>query len=127
MRQPYICPYCDQRSARRWNLDVHIKRRHGGYLLDRSSGRSLGIYSPWYRPIPYHSIEPATVADNIGDTFQPKYIPQQRPMTLSQHPASPKYSPMQIMADQRSGHGLSQGTILKRTKKIAEHISSIPK
>ncbi len=30
MRIPYYCPYCDQRSARRWNLQVHIKRKHGG-------------------------------------------------------------------------------------------------
>jgi hypothetical protein len=34
-------------------------------------------------------------------------------MALSQYPASPNYSPMQIMDDQGNGHGLSQGTILK--------------
>ena len=26
----YSCPHCDQKSTRRWNLGVHIKRRHGG-------------------------------------------------------------------------------------------------
>ena len=26
----YSCPHCDQKSTRRWNLGIHIKRRHGG-------------------------------------------------------------------------------------------------
>ena len=26
----YYCPYCNQKSTRRWNLQTHIKRRHGG-------------------------------------------------------------------------------------------------
>ncbi len=29
-RQKWRCPHCSQRSARRWNLEVHIKRRHNG-------------------------------------------------------------------------------------------------
>ncbi len=29
-RQKWCCPYCSQRSSRRWNLEVHIKRRHNG-------------------------------------------------------------------------------------------------
>ena len=29
-RQNWCCPHCSQRSARHWNLKVHIKRRHNG-------------------------------------------------------------------------------------------------
>jgi hypothetical protein len=29
-KQMWCCPYCSQRSARRWNLEVHIKRWHNG-------------------------------------------------------------------------------------------------
>jgi hypothetical protein len=30
MKRIYYCPYCDQNSTRRWNLEVHMKRKHGG-------------------------------------------------------------------------------------------------
>ncbi len=30
MKNTYYCPQCEQRSTRRWNLETHIKRRHGG-------------------------------------------------------------------------------------------------
>jgi hypothetical protein len=30
MKLPYSCPHCDQKSTRRWNLEIHIKRRHSG-------------------------------------------------------------------------------------------------
>jgi hypothetical protein len=100
MKVPYYCPYCDQRSTRRWNLDFHIKRRHGGYL---------GTYPPWYKSNPYHSIGPATVADSIGDTFQPGYIPQQASIGTSPSTIRP---PLHTMDDQRNG-GLSPGAILK--------------
>src|SRR5215467_10074367 len=100
MRHTYVCPYCDQRSTRRWNLDVHIKRRHGGFLLGRSSGRNMGIYLPWYKSNPYHSIGSTTVADSIGDTFQPGYIPQQAPIGTSPSTIRP---PMHTMDHQRNG------------------------
>jgi hypothetical protein len=106
MREPYICPYCDQRSTRRWNLDVHIKRKHGGYLLGRSSGRNLGTYSPWLKSNPYYSTGPTTVADT---TFQPRYIAQQASIGT---PPSTIYPPLRTMDDQRNG-GLSPDKILK--------------
>jgi hypothetical protein len=109
MRDPYICPYCDQRSTRRWNLDVHIKRRHGGYLLGRSSGLNLGTHSPWYKSNPYHSIGSATVADSIGTTFQPRYVPQKTSIATSPSTIRP---PLHIMDDQRNG-GLSPSAIQK--------------
>jgi len=30
MRSLYSCPHCNQTSTRRWNLETHIKRLHGG-------------------------------------------------------------------------------------------------
>jgi hypothetical protein len=30
MKESYCCPHCNQSSTRRWNLEIHIKRRHGG-------------------------------------------------------------------------------------------------
>jgi hypothetical protein len=113
MRIPYYCPYCDQHSTRRWNLDVHIKRRHGGYLLGRSSGdlvsRSIS-YKPNYQ---YNNIGSATVADSIGNTFQPRRIPQQAPLGISQYCAGPTYRPLPTMDDQSYGTGLSRETIIR--------------
>jgi hypothetical protein len=61
---------CDQRSTRRWNLDVHIERKHGG-LLGRSSDRSMANNPPLYsKDVQFGH---ATVADSVGD-FQPNYL-----------------------------------------------------
>ncbi len=86
MRDPYQCPYCDQRSTRRWNLEVHIKRKHGGYLPDSSSDQSMANNPPLYsKSVPFE-----TVADTVVDTSQPRYIPQQTPLGVLQYPASPE-------------------------------------
>jgi hypothetical protein len=108
MRVPYYCPYCDQRWTRRWNLDVHIKRRHGGYLLGSSSYRYMANNPPLYNK----SIQlgHATVADT---SFQPRYIHQQAPSGTSQYYTSPIYRPTTSMDDQSYGSGLSQDTIVK--------------
>jgi hypothetical protein len=114
MRIPYYCPYCDQRSTRRWNLEIHIKRRHGEYLLGRSSGRYLASKPFSYEPnYPYHNIGSATVADSVGETFQSRYIPQQAPLDVMQYSASPIYRPPATMDDQSFGTGLSHETKLK--------------
>jgi hypothetical protein len=88
MRIPHYCPYCDQGSTRRWNLDVHIKRKHGG-LLGRSSDRSMANNPPLYsKNVQFGH---ATVADSLGDAFQPSYIPQQAPVEVSQYSANTFY------------------------------------
>jgi hypothetical protein len=108
MRIPYYCPYCDQRSTRRWNLDVHIKRKHGG-----SSGPYLASHPshPFsHKPTnPYHNIEYAIVAENGWNSFQPAYGLRQVPLGTSQYPASPIYPPTPMI----DGRGLSPETILK--------------
>jgi hypothetical protein len=103
MREPYICPYCDQRSTRRWNLDVHIKRKHGGYLLGRSSDRYVANNPPLYSKS--LQLGHVTIADSVGDAFQPRYS-----TSIPQYSAGPMYPPRQLMDDQSS---LSQGNILK--------------
>ena len=124
MRDPYYCPYCDQRSTRRWNLEIHIKRKHGGYSL----GRSSDLYMTNNAPLHSQSVmENATIANGINDTFHPTFLPQQRalgtsqystnpifsPVNVSQTFANPVYRPMQIMDDQINQSGLSQVKILK--------------
>ncbi len=111
MRVPYYCPYCNQHSTRRWNLDVHIRRRHGGYLLGESSGRHMGSNPLWYTPnTPYRNIGSPTVADSIGDAFQQRYVPQQAPIGT---PSSTIRPPLHTIDDQRYGTGLCQDTIVK--------------
>ena len=97
MREPYICPHCDQRSTRWWNLKIHVKRRHGEFLPGKSSCSN----TPWHRSNSYHTFGSATVCDSVGDTFQPKYFPQQAPVQYSIRPT---------MDDQRYGTGLSPET-----------------
>ena len=70
----------------------------------------------WFkRNNPYDNIGSATVADSVGNTFQPKYLPQQATVGTSQYSASPTYRPLATMDDQ-FGIGLSQET----TQKIDE-------
>src|SRR5215469_12778772 len=105
MRYPYICPHCDHRSTRWWNLKIHIKRKHGGFL----SGRSSGEFTTKTKSV---RLGHATVADSIGNAFEPKYIPEQPPIGTSQYSVNPMYPPRQIM-NVRYETSLSQDTILK--------------
>jgi hypothetical protein len=123
MKDPYQCTYCDHRSTRRWNLDVHIKRKHAEYLLGRPSDRYITnnphFYSNSVR------LEHATVADSIGSTLQLRFqqphlgtsqyspSPNYPPVNISQTFANPIYRPMQIRNNQSYEIGLSQETILK--------------
>ncbi|MGB6526855.1 MAG: hypothetical protein WBF33_01990 [Candidatus Nitrosopolaris sp.] len=52
----------------------------------------------------------ATIPDSIGDILQPRYVPQQIPLDVSQYYASP---PPLTMNDQRYEPGLSLDNILK--------------
>jgi hypothetical protein len=60
-----------------------------------------------HRSNSYHSFGSATVCDSVGDTFQPKYFPQQAPPQYSIHRSLP------TMDDQRYGTGLSRETIIR--------------
>ena len=118
MRNPYYCPHCDHRSTRRWNLDVHIKRKHGGYLLNKSLD-----HMPNNPPLYSNSVRLGhpILADSIDNSFHPKFLPQEMPLATSQYSAYPALDvrqtfvnpPMQIMNHQNYVAGSSPETILK--------------
>ena len=93
-----------------------MKRKHGEYLLVASSGQYTPQNPLWLkRNIPDHDFGSATVADSIGDTLQPRYIPQQAPIGT---PPSTIYPPLHTMDDQRHGTGLSHDdTVMNPMKK----------
>jgi hypothetical protein len=59
----------------------------------------------------YHNI--ATVADSVGNTFEPTYLRQQAPLGISQYSLSAIYRPLPTIDEQRYGSGLSQDKIGK--------------
>jgi len=62
MKVPYYCPYCNERSTRRWNLEVHIKRKHGG-----SPGQYLASDPFYKRSVQSDQFGSATIADITGE------------------------------------------------------------
>jgi hypothetical protein len=102
MKDPYHCPYCSQRSTRRWNLQVHIKRRHG-----ESPDPYLASHSLYDRKS--DQFGSATISDSAG----PGYIPQLAPLGTSQYSASPIYPPRQIIDDRSYATILPQSAIQK--------------
>src|SRR5215467_5418415 len=111
MRDPYYCPYCNHRSTRRWNLDVHIKRRHGEYLVGRSFGQYVANNPPLYNQNVH--LGHVTVADNAGNRFQPRYIPEQTLLAVSPNIANPMYRHMPTTDGQSYGTSLSWGAVRK--------------
>ena len=88
-----------------------MKRKHGEYSLGRSSGQYTPNNPFWFkRNNPYHNMGSATVADTVGNTFQPRYLPQQTP---SQYSAGPIYPPSQIIDDQSYVNSSPQSAVQK--------------
>ena len=44
--KPYPCPFCKQKCARRWNLSVHIQRKHPGQFNPILELKRLGLIEP---------------------------------------------------------------------------------
>ena len=90
-------PVCSETFTRRYSAKRHNNNLHYGAaeivrLIDYLAGRSSGQYTAnnpfWFkRKNPYHDIA-LTVADSVGDSFRPTYIPQQAPVGISQYNAS---------------------------------------
>jgi hypothetical protein len=109
-RPSYVCTTCSEHFTRKYSARRHNNNLHNGAaeivrLIDYLAGRSSGQYTPnnpfWFkRKNPYHDIGSLTVADSVGDSFQPTYIPQRAPVGISQHPPT--------MEDQKYGPGLSR-------------------
>jgi hypothetical protein len=123
-RPNYVCTTCSEHFTRKYSGKRHNHNLHNGAaeivrLIDYLAGRSLGQYPPtihpsWYkRNNPYHNFPSATVADSVGDTFEPTYLRQQAPVGISQYSHSPIHRPLPIIDEQRFGSGLSQDAIQK--------------
>jgi hypothetical protein len=117
-RPNYVCTVCSEYFTRKYSGKRHNHNIHNGAaeivrLIDYLAGRSSGQYKPdnpfWYKHNnPYHNFG-GTVPDSVGNTFQPKYLPQQAPLGISQYGTSP----MHTIHDQSYGTGLSPETTHK--------------
>ena len=73
----------------------------------------------WYTPNnPYHNIGSATVADSVGDTFQPGHMPQQAPVGTLQYSTRPIHPSLPAMDHQSYRTGLSRETKLEELKRL---------
>lgn len=124
-RPNYVCTVCSEYFTRKYSGKRHNNNLHNGAaeivrLIDYLAGRSSGQYMPdnpfWYkRSNPYHNIGSATVADTLGDTFNPIYMPKQAPLekARTQYSTSPTYRSVDTIDDQTYRTSLSQAKILK--------------
>jgi hypothetical protein len=135
-RLSYVCAACSENftrkySATRHNINIHSGRAEIVRLLDYIVGRVSGAYLPshpsWYkreqkRPtssdlIYDNKFRRATVADTVGDTFQPRDGPQQAARDnmykTSHNSTSPIFQPTHTADHQWYGTGLSHVTKLK--------------
>lgn len=48
MSKPYPCPHCSQKCPRRWNLSVHIQRKHPGQFNPILEMKRHGLIEPQY-------------------------------------------------------------------------------
>jgi hypothetical protein len=119
-RPSHVCTTCSEHFTRRYSATRHNNNLHNGAaeivrLIDYLAGRSSGQYLPtihpsWYkRSNPSHNFGPATVADRMGNDFQPRFLPQQAPLGTSQYYTSPLHQLPPTMHE-TFGRGLSQET-----------------
>jgi hypothetical protein len=122
-RPNYVCTTCSEHFTRKHSGKRHNHNLHNGAaeiirLIDYLAGRTSGQYTPnnpfWFkRNNPYGNIGPATIADSIGNTFEPTYLPQQGPPQISENFANPLYRRTPTTENQSYGTALSQNTIVK--------------
>lgn len=48
MPKPYPCPHCNQKCPRRWNLSVHIQRKHPRQFNPILEMKRHGLIQPQY-------------------------------------------------------------------------------
>jgi hypothetical protein len=117
-RPSYVCTVCSEYFTRKYSAKRHNQNLHNGAaeivrLIDYLAGRGSGQYTPnnpfWYKRN-NHNIGSGTVADTVGNTFQPRYLPQQTPQGTSQYYTSPLHRSLPTMDDQNYETGLSPET-----------------
>ncbi len=119
-RPSYVCTTCSEHFTRRYSATRHNHILHNGAaeivrLIDYLAGRSSGQYTPndpsWFkRNNQLHNFGSATVADSIGNAFEPRYMPRQIPLGTSEHYTSPIHRLPLTMQDQSYRTGLSLET-----------------
>jgi transposase-like protein len=105
-RPSYVCTTCSEHFTRRYSGERHNNNLHNGAaeivrLIDYLAGRSSGQYltnSPFRFERNNHNIRSPTVADTVGNGFQPGYILQQgyipqTPLGTSKYSPGPIYPP----------------------------------
>jgi hypothetical protein len=117
-RPSYVCTTCSEHFTRRYSATRHNHNLHNGaaeivrfidYLAGRTSGQYTANNPFWFKHNnQLHNFGSATVADSIGNTFEPKYLPQQAPLGTSQFYTSPLHR--LTMQHQSYRTGLSQET-----------------
>jgi hypothetical protein len=118
-----VCTTCSEHFTRRYSARRHNQNIHDGNadivrLIDYLAGRSSGLYTPnnpfWFkRNNPYGNIGPATIADSIGNIFEPTYLPQQGPPQTPENFANQLYRWTPTRDVQNYGTGLSRDIIVK--------------
>jgi len=120
-RPSYVCTVCSETFTRKYSARRHNNNLHDGAaeiarLIDYLAGRSSGQYMPnnpfWFKRN-NHDFRSATVADTVGNTFEPTYLRQQAPLGISQYPHSAMYRSLPTIDEQRYGSGLSLDKIVK--------------
>jgi hypothetical protein len=117
-RPSYVCATCSEHFTRKYSARRHNQNLHNGAaeivrLIDYLAGRSSGQYRPdnpfWYKRS-NHNIGSLTVADSVGDSWEPTYSCQQAPVEISQHTPT--------MEDQKYGSGLSRLLKIEELKRL---------
>jgi hypothetical protein len=67
---------------------------------------------------PYRNIGSGTIADSVGNTFEPTYSRQQAHLRISQYSASPIHRSMSTIDEPRYGSSLIQQTKLEELKRL---------
>jgi hypothetical protein len=63
-RTEYRCPYCDQTSSRKWNIQIHIQRRHDNKIVQAQLGSD-----PLHDPSSSYAHQKLQDANNSSQNF----------------------------------------------------------
>lgn len=64
MVKNYSCPFCTQKSSRRFNMEVHIKRRHRGMNL--ALNNPYGAINARSFGYPNYNLKPSYSLSNVA-------------------------------------------------------------
>jgi hypothetical protein len=74
-RTEYRCPYCDQTSSRKWNIQIHIQRRHDNKIVQAQLGSD-----PLHYPSSIYAHQKLQDANNSSQNFYYNSLSFQAPL-----------------------------------------------